>query len=132
MNNFVPSPAITKMSMSIRCPLTKVRIKDAFKGINCKHAQAFDLGNYAQTNFKYRKLLCPVCGEPTSTLRSDPLTQMIVDRADRLFPLDKFKDLTREDTIALLTSELKAAQNLQMDEDMKNDLDYVYVRRRSL
>ena len=85
-----------------------------------------------EANFKYRKFLCPICGQSTLTLRSDPVTQAIVDRANKLFPLDKFKNLTRDDTIELLTNELKAAQNHEMDQDMKNDLDKVYILRRSL
>ena len=46
--------------------------------------------------------------------------------------MDKFENLTREDTIGLLTRELKNAQNHEYDEDMKNDLDKVYVHRDSL
>lgn len=46
MDDFVPSDAIHKMSLSIRCPIDKTRIKVAVKGPYCKHAQAFDLDAY--------------------------------------------------------------------------------------
>lgn len=97
------------MSLSVRCPIVKTRIRYAVKGKRCRHAQAFDLNAYVQMNHASRKYLCPVCGQSTLTLVSDPVTQAFITMTDRLYPMDKFKDLTREDTIQLLTKELKAA-----------------------
>lgn len=74
MNNFAPSPTIQQMSLSVRCPITKLRMQYAVKGVNCRHAQAFDLDSYITMNHASRKYLCPVCGLSTLQLVSDPFT----------------------------------------------------------
>ncbi|CAG8542468.1 10115_t:CDS:10, partial [Cetraspora pellucida] len=62
-----------KMTVSLKCPLSMVRIKEPAKGLYCVHIGCFDLETYVQVNMVHTKWTCPVCnGIVTSeTLRVD-------------------------------------------------------------
>lgn len=62
-----------KMTVSLKCPLSMVRIKEPAKGLYCVHIGCFDLETYVQVNMVHTKWTCPMCnGIVTSeTLRVD-------------------------------------------------------------
>jgi len=47
--------------VSLRDPLSQMRIKTPVRGSDCKHVQCFDLEPYLLINFNDPKFKCPVC-----------------------------------------------------------------------
>eukprot|EP01065_Artemidia_motanka_P011462 TRINITY_DN1616_c0_g1_i1.p1 TRINITY_DN1616_c0_g1~~TRINITY_DN1616_c0_g1_i1.p1 ORF type:complete len:552 (+),score=112.36 TRINITY_DN1616_c0_g1_i1:73-1728(+) len=72
--------AVEKQLVSLRDPLTLVRISQPAKGANCKHPAAFDLKTYIQYSSRNHYWNCPICDEeaPPQLLGIDPLMQKIL------------------------------------------------------
>lgn len=71
---------IEHILISLRCPLTKSRIKQAAIGINCSHQQCFDMVSYLQDAFVTDNWKCPLCNIflPVSDVRKVKFMQEIV------------------------------------------------------
>lgn len=48
------------------CPISGKIMDNPGRGINCEHAQCFDLKTYIQRSASSRQWLCPICGKPTN------------------------------------------------------------------
>ncbi|CAJ0578312.1 unnamed protein product, partial [Mesorhabditis spiculigera] len=64
---------LTTMKASIKCPLTRTRLRTPVRCRDCDHLQCFDLENYIQMNEKKPTWKCPVCP------RLAPFSRLIVD-----------------------------------------------------
>ena len=73
------------------------RIEIPVRGVNCDHLQCFDLESYLLMNYNSNKWKCPICGKPCYTLMHDPLSQIIIDRINKLLPLTKYIGTSREE-----------------------------------
>ncbi|CAB4438240.1 unnamed protein product [Rhizophagus irregularis] len=64
---------VNKMKVSLRCPLSLLRISEPAKGQNCRHIGCFDLQTYVDVNKKNCKWRCPECNDrvTSETLRID-------------------------------------------------------------
>ncbi|OUM64701.1 hypothetical protein PIROE2DRAFT_8468, partial [Piromyces sp. E2] len=51
----------TSSIVSLRCPISRARIKTPCRFKECTHVQCFDLTSYLQLNEKYPNWKCPVC-----------------------------------------------------------------------
>ncbi|KAL0725049.1 hypothetical protein Bca4012_039648 [Brassica carinata] len=54
--------------VSLRCPISRSRIKLPVKGQFCKHLQCFDFWNYVNINMRNPSWRCPHCNQPVSYL----------------------------------------------------------------
>lgn len=52
---------ISVSSLSLKCPLTYVRMKYPAKSIFCKHIQCFDCSSYLQLQDQLPNWICPIC-----------------------------------------------------------------------
>ncbi|CAH8382615.1 unnamed protein product [Eruca vesicaria subsp. sativa] len=52
--------------VSLRCPISRSRIKLPVKGQLCKHLQCFDFWNYVNINMRKPSWRCPHCNQPVS------------------------------------------------------------------
>ncbi|KAL0662545.1 hypothetical protein Bca4012_099382 [Brassica carinata] len=52
--------------VSLRCPISRSRIKLPVKGHLCKHLQCFDFWNYVNINMRNPSWRCPHCNQPVS------------------------------------------------------------------
>ncbi|KAF8103320.1 hypothetical protein N665_0188s0258 [Sinapis alba] len=52
--------------VSLRCPISRSRIKLPVKGQLCKHLQCFDFWNYVNINMRNPSWRCPHCNQPVS------------------------------------------------------------------
>ncbi|KAJ0255185.1 E4 SUMO-protein ligase PIAL2 [Hirschfeldia incana] len=52
--------------VSLRCPISRSRIKLPVKGQLCKHHQCFDFWNYVNINMRNPSWRCPHCNQPVS------------------------------------------------------------------
>ncbi|XVF13058.1 hypothetical protein REPUB_Repub08aG0175000 [Reevesia pubescens] len=49
--------------ISLKCPISKTRIKTPVKGLACKHLQCFDFNNYVDINSRRPSWRCPHCNQ---------------------------------------------------------------------
>ena len=95
------------------------------RGINCDHLQCFDLESYLIMNQQSSVWKCPFCSKPCYSLQHDPLIQILIDSVNKLLPLKKYLNATREQSLRLLLEELKMAESDLEDQDMKNDISTI-------
>jgi len=54
----------TSQVMSLKCPLSYMRLSLPCRGMGCKHVQCFDATSYLQLQEQGPQWLCPVCSNP--------------------------------------------------------------------
>jgi len=52
------------LKVSLRCPLSLMRIKNPVRGDECQHIECFDLGSYLSVNQNHPSFECPICSSP--------------------------------------------------------------------
>eukprot|EP01130_Rhizamoeba_saxonica_P008889 TRINITY_DN359_c0_g1_i1.p1 TRINITY_DN359_c0_g1~~TRINITY_DN359_c0_g1_i1.p1 ORF type:complete len:640 (-),score=124.66 TRINITY_DN359_c0_g1_i1:1500-3332(-) len=69
------------LKLSLRCPLTLLKIENPVRGRNCSHLQCFELSAYLQMNKNHPTFLCPVCSKfaSYSSLIIDEYIQKILE-----------------------------------------------------
>jgi len=75
VNSFHGNDEIEELSLhvSLRCPISLLRITIPSRGRDCKHLQCFDLQSYLSLNEKNPKFICPCCHKPL------PFFSLVVD-----------------------------------------------------
>ncbi|KAL1469342.1 hypothetical protein MTO96_005039 [Rhipicephalus appendiculatus] len=65
--------AVTRLYVSLTCPLSKKRMSIPCRTRSCKHLECFDAFSYLRMNEQRPRWLCPVCGKraPFASLRID-------------------------------------------------------------
>ncbi|BFZ22684.1 hypothetical protein BsWGS_25723 [Bradybaena similaris] len=63
----------TSLSVSLTCPLGKMRIQTPCRGCICTHLQCFDALTYLKMNERKPTWMCPVCNRPC------PYDKLIID-----------------------------------------------------
>lgn len=74
MNQFPAAPPIVPDPFAnLNCPISHQKIENAGRGVNCVHAQCFDLKNFIKRGIETNCWDCPVCGNkiPFEDLRYD-------------------------------------------------------------
>ncbi len=68
-------PDVVAMSqvVSLKCPLSYMRLKIPVRGVSCSHIQCFDALSYLQLQEQGPQWLCPICNKPT------PFEQLAAD-----------------------------------------------------
>ncbi|KAH6624525.1 PINIT domain-containing protein [Chaetomium sp. MPI-SDFR-AT-0129] len=79
-------PDIVAMSqvLSLKCPLSYMRLKQPCRGVSCNHIQCFDATSYLQLQEQGPQWLCPICNKPTpfEQLAIDEYAQQILDHTN--------------------------------------------------
>jgi len=72
---------VNKMKVSLRCPISLLRISEPAKGQNCRHIGCFDLQTYVNVNKKNCKWRCPECNDrvTSETLRTDEYFKILLE-----------------------------------------------------
>lgn len=97
--------AIGETRISLRCPLTVMRIATPVRGQNCNHPQCVDLIGYIGFSESAGNWQCPVCMKPLpyAELVVDQQMSNILKSTDdevdqvRLYPNGKYKPITLEE-----------------------------------
>ncbi|ORX87899.1 hypothetical protein BCR32DRAFT_239808 [Anaeromyces robustus] len=55
------------ITISLKCPISLIRIMNPVRGKRCQHLQTFDLDSYLSINYKHGKWACPICNKKTTT-----------------------------------------------------------------
>lgn len=55
--------SVTRLRISLICPLSKARISVPCRARSCKHLECFDAARYLQVNEQRPRWVCPVCGQ---------------------------------------------------------------------
>ncbi|KAI9029620.1 MIZ/SP-RING zinc finger-domain-containing protein [Phycomyces nitens] len=73
------------VKLSLRCPISFVRIELPVKGINCLHPDCFDLTSYLATNGNNLKWKCPHCNKyaPPNELIRDMFFEFLLKKVPR-------------------------------------------------
>ena len=67
INEFPAPPPILEDPYSTNiCPITQTTIDKPARGVNCTHAQCFDLKNFIVRGIQTNTWTCPICGMPIS------------------------------------------------------------------
>ncbi|KAL1838845.1 hypothetical protein VTJ49DRAFT_2168 [Mycothermus thermophilus] len=82
----------TSENLSLKCPLTYMRLKLPCRGISCNHIQCFDATSYLQLQEQGPQWLCPICS------KSAPFDQLAIDEYVRDI-LTKTSDCVEQVTI---------------------------------
>lgn len=69
---------VTRLHVSLTCPLSRTRMKVPCRARSCKHLDCFDAFNYLQVNEWRPAWICPVCGN-RAALSSLVVDQLFVD-----------------------------------------------------
>lgn len=68
-----PDVVATSSVLSLKCPLSYMRLDVPCRGLRCAHIQCFDATSYLQLQEQGPQWLCPICNKPT------PFEQLAVD-----------------------------------------------------
>ncbi|CAG8594396.1 7309_t:CDS:10 [Funneliformis mosseae] len=73
---------VNKMKVSLRCPISLLRIAEPAKGQHCLHIGCFDLETYVSVNKKNSKWRCPECNDrvTSETLRIDEYFKRLLEQ----------------------------------------------------
>ncbi|CAO3680893.1 unnamed protein product [Umbelopsis ramanniana] len=75
------------IKVSLRCPISLLRIKEPVKGIKCSHVECFDLASYLCINQGLSSWKCPVCSKFTtsaSIIYDEYFAQLLKDMDDNI------------------------------------------------
>lgn len=97
--------AIGETRVSLRCPLTVMRIKTPVRGQHCDHPQCIDLIGYIGFSESAGNWQCPVCMKPLpypDLVVDQQMSQILRSTDDevdqvRLYPNGKYKPITLEE-----------------------------------
>ncbi|KAH6931333.1 hypothetical protein HPB50_023556 [Hyalomma asiaticum] len=72
--------AVTRLHVSLRCPLSRTRMTVPCRARSCNHLDCFDAYSYLQVNERRPVWMCPVCGKRAafSSLVIDQMFEHIV------------------------------------------------------
>ncbi|KAH7973194.1 E3 SUMO-protein ligase PIAS2 [Rhipicephalus sanguineus] len=70
--------AVTKLHVSLTCPLSRTRMKVPCRARSCNHLECFDASSYLKVNERRPSWICPVCGK-RADLSSLVIDQLFVD-----------------------------------------------------
>ncbi|PAA51352.1 hypothetical protein BOX15_Mlig033988g1, partial [Macrostomum lignano] len=72
--------AMTTLTASLRCPLSRTRIELPVRGLDCRHVQCFDARTYLSMNERKSTWRCPCCDRPApfASLRVDAHFQSVL------------------------------------------------------
>ncbi|CAF0821072.1 unnamed protein product [Brachionus calyciflorus] len=79
-----------KIKISLKCPLTQLKIKIPSKGKNCTHIQCFDLETYIELNEKSGRWCCPIC-DKISCYQNLLIDNFLVDILEKAKDLDEIE-----------------------------------------
>ncbi|KAK0629857.1 PINIT domain-containing protein [Bombardia bombarda] len=68
-----PDVIATSQNLSLKCPLSYMRLNLPCRAISCSHIQCFDATSYLQLQEQGPQWICPVCNKPA------PFDQLAVD-----------------------------------------------------
>ncbi len=68
-----PDVVATSQNLSLKCPLSYMRINQPCRGLGCSHIQCFDATSYLQLQEQGPQWICPICNKlaPFETLAVD-------------------------------------------------------------
>ncbi|KAL2201566.1 PINIT domain-containing protein [Corynascus similis CBS 632.67] len=72
-----PDVIATSQNLSLKCPLSYMRLKLPCRGVSCNHIQCFDATSYLQLQEQGPQWLCPICNKPA------PFEQLAIDEYAR-------------------------------------------------
>ncbi|KAL3169467.1 hypothetical protein MRX96_031496 [Rhipicephalus microplus] len=100
---------VTRLHVSLTCPLSRTRMKVPCRARSCKHLDCFDAFNYLQVNEWRPAWLCPVCGN-RAALSSLVVDQLFVDIIASV-PDDCESVIFREDGSWTLSTSQRDSEN---------------------
>ncbi|KAK3313400.1 PINIT domain-containing protein [Apodospora peruviana] len=68
-----PDVIATSQNISLKCPLSYMRLKHPVRSFGCSHIQCFDATSYLQLQEQGPQWICPICNKPA------PYDQLAVD-----------------------------------------------------
>ncbi|KAK3505109.1 PINIT domain-containing protein [Neurospora crassa] len=76
-----PDVVATSQVLSLKCPLSYMRLSKPCRGLNCGHIQCFDATSYLQLQEQGPQWLCPICSKsvPFDQLAMDEYAQGILE-----------------------------------------------------
>ncbi|AEO69528.1 fdeb5bbb-d0b0-4499-b5dd-56976a7dcda6 [Thermothielavioides terrestris] len=72
-----PDVVATSQNLSLKCPLSYMRLKLPCRAVSCNHIQCFDATSYLQLQEQGPQWLCPICNKPA------PFEQLAIDEYAR-------------------------------------------------
>ncbi|KAG6042198.1 hypothetical protein E4U41_003944 [Claviceps citrina] len=82
-----PDVVATSQVLSLKCPLSYMRLDVPCRSLSCTHIQCFDATSYLQLQEQGPQWLCPICNKPA------PFEQLAVDEYVRDILTNTSKDL---------------------------------------
>lgn len=68
-----PDVVATSQNLSLKCPITYMRLTNPCRGVKCNHIQCFDASSYLQMQEQSPLWVCPICNKVT------PFEQLAID-----------------------------------------------------
>ncbi|CAM1510344.1 Fc.00g006790.m01.CDS01 [Cosmosporella sp. VM-42] len=80
-----PDVVATSQVLSLKCPLTYMRLSVPCRGLTCSHIQCFDATSYLQLQEQGPQWLCPICNKftPFDQLAVDEYVKNILDKTSK-------------------------------------------------
>ncbi|KAK4668796.1 E3 SUMO-protein ligase pli1 [Podospora pseudoanserina] len=72
-----PDVVATSQNLSLKCPITYMRLTNPCRGVKCNHIQCFDASSYLQMQEQSPLWVCPICNKAT------PFEQLAIDEYAR-------------------------------------------------
>ncbi|GAB1320754.1 E3 SUMO-protein ligase pli1 [Madurella fahalii] len=87
-----PDVVATSQNLSLKCPITYMRLRVPCRALSCNHIQCFDATSYLQLQEQGPQWICPICNKPA------PFDQLAIDEYAREI-LAKTSDSVEQVTI---------------------------------
>jgi E3 SUMO-protein ligase PIAS1 len=68
-----PDIEATSLILSLKCPLSYMRLNNPCRGVGCSHIQCFDAKSYLQLQEQGPQWTCPICN------KTAPFDQLAID-----------------------------------------------------
>ncbi|KAK4455970.1 E3 SUMO-protein ligase pli1 [Podospora aff. communis PSN243] len=68
-----PDIEATSLNLSLKCPLSYMRLSNPCRAVSCSHIQCFDATSYLQLQEQGPQWVCPICNKPA------PFDQLAID-----------------------------------------------------
>ncbi|KAJ6441669.1 SUMO ligase SizA [Purpureocillium lavendulum] len=80
-----PDVVATSQVLSLKCPLSYMRLETPCRGLSCTHIQCFDATSYLQLQEQGPQWLCPICNKsaPFDLLAVDEYAKDILERTPK-------------------------------------------------
>ncbi|KAI0879555.1 hypothetical protein GGS24DRAFT_2207 [Hypoxylon argillaceum] len=122
-----PDVVATSTVLSLKCPLSYMRLKTPCRSVMCNHIQCFDASSYLQLQEQGPQWICPICNQsaPFENLAIDEYVRNILETSDAVEQVTIEPDGRWTTQTAEAAPKKSRASNANTSVDIDDDISVV-------